>query len=215
MYTNRIRGVATSRQDNAFKLKPLSQGLAVAHAALLGFAICVPLQASAADEQEAAQLAPMVITGVAERVPARIAHLIYLDAFILPSGTSTFDTLPAKMVESMTASAGKSAVPAVPPPPLTVLSLHAAEDQHFVGNRLTPQPLSVYHSSLRLQNPVIGNARPCSYISCTQPTFRGVDTSREWARQQKDWEFRELESGHSAAITHPDMLSRLLLELAD
>lgn len=72
MYTNRIRGVATSRQDNAFKLKPLSQGLAVAHAALLGFAICVPLQASAADEQEAAQLAPMVITGVAQQSPIKV-----------------------------------------------------------------------------------------------------------------------------------------------
>ncbi len=72
MYTNRIRGVASSRQDNAFKLKPLSQGLAVAHAALLGFAICVPLQASAADEQEAAQLAPMVITGVAQQSPIKV-----------------------------------------------------------------------------------------------------------------------------------------------
>ena len=72
MYTNRIRGVATSRQDNAFKLKPLSHGLALAHAALLGFAICAPLQASAGDEQEAAQLAPMVITGVAQQSPIKV-----------------------------------------------------------------------------------------------------------------------------------------------
>ncbi|MDV2116976.1 alpha/beta fold hydrolase [Alcaligenes faecalis] len=157
----------------------------------------------------------LVISGVADVMPRCIRHLIYLDAFILPNGTSTFDTLPEKMVESMIASAGQNAIPAVPPPPLSALGLHATEDLHFVGNRLTPQPLSVYGSSLRLQNPVIGNGRPCSYISCTQPTFRGVDTSREWARQQKDWEFHELECGHSAAITHPDMLARLLLELAD
>ncbi|MGR7948773.1 alpha/beta fold hydrolase [Alcaligenes sp. RM2] len=157
----------------------------------------------------------LVISGVADVMPRCIQQLIYLDAFILPSGTSTFDTLPEKIVDSMVASAGKSAIPAVPPPPLSALGLHATEDLHFVGNRLTPQPLSVYRSSLRLQNPVIGNGRPCSYISCTQPTFRGVDTSREWARQQKDWEFRELESGHCALMTHPDMLARLLLELAD
>ncbi len=157
----------------------------------------------------------LVISGVADVMPRCIQQLIYLDAFILPSGTSTFDTLPEKIVDSMVASAGKNAVPAVPPPPLSALGLHATEDLHFVANRLTPQPLSVYRSSLRLQNPVIGNGRPCSYISCTQPTFRGVDTSREWARQQKDWEFRELESGHCALMTHPDMLARLLLELAD
>ncbi len=72
MYIKSIQGVATSRQDNAFKLKPLSQGLALAHAALLGFAICAPLQASAADEKEAAQLAPMVITGVAQQSPIRV-----------------------------------------------------------------------------------------------------------------------------------------------
>ncbi len=51
MYTNSIQGAATSRLSNAFKLKPLSQRLALAHAALLGIAVCVPLQASAADEQ--------------------------------------------------------------------------------------------------------------------------------------------------------------------
>ncbi|EJC63116.1 hypothetical protein QWA_05885 [Alcaligenes faecalis subsp. faecalis NCIB 8687] len=159
--------------------------------------------------------AGLVISGVADVMPRCIRHLIYLDAFILPSGTSTFDTLPEKMVESMIASAGQSTIPAVPPPPLHALGLHATEDLRFVGNRLTPQPLSVYRSALVLQNPVIGNSRPCTYISCTQPVFRAVDTSREWARQQKDWEFRELETGHSAAITHPDLLSRLLVEIAD
>ncbi|MDY0250574.1 MAG: TonB-dependent copper receptor [Pseudomonas sp.] len=72
MHTNRIQGVATSRQDNTFKLKPLSQGLVLAHAALLGFAICAPLQASAAEQQDAVQLAPMVITGVAQQSPIKV-----------------------------------------------------------------------------------------------------------------------------------------------
>ncbi|WP_341666760.1 alpha/beta fold hydrolase [Alcaligenes sp. SDU_A2] len=157
----------------------------------------------------------LVISGVADVLPRCLRQLIFLDAFILPSGTSTFDTLPQKVVENMTAAAHKNIVPAVPPPPLNALGLHASEDLHFVGHRLTPQPLSVYHSTLRLQNPSIGNARPCAYISCTHPPFKAVDTSREWARQQKDWDFRELESGHSAMITHPDLLARLLLELAD
>lgn len=157
----------------------------------------------------------LVISGVADVLPRCLRQLVYLDAFILPSGTSTFDTLPPKVVDSMTTSAGASAVPAVPPPPLSSLGLHASDDLHFVGRRLTPQPLSVYRSALRLQNPQIGNARPCAYVSCTQPPFKGVDPSREWARQQKDWDFRELDSGHSALITHPDQVARLLLELAD
>lgn len=72
MYTNTIQGVAPSRLDDGFKLKPLSQRLALAHAALLGFAVCLPLQASAADKQDAAQLAPMVITGVAQESPIKV-----------------------------------------------------------------------------------------------------------------------------------------------
>ena len=72
MHINNIQGVVTSGQNNAFKLKPLSQRLALAHAAFLSFAICAPLQASAAEEQEAAQLAPMVITGVAQQSPIKV-----------------------------------------------------------------------------------------------------------------------------------------------
>ena len=69
MSTNCIQGAAVSRLGCAFKLKPLSRRLAWTHATLLGLAVCIPLQANAADEHKSVQLAPMVITGVGQQSP--------------------------------------------------------------------------------------------------------------------------------------------------
>lgn len=77
MHNNTIQGAAESRPKNGFRLKPLPHGLALAHATFLGLLMCAPLQANAANaanEQEAdvAQLAPMVITGVAQQSPIKV-----------------------------------------------------------------------------------------------------------------------------------------------
>lgn len=72
MSSRKIQSLAGSRTSNSFKLKPLTQRLAIAHAALLGFAICAPLQAYAANEQDVAQLAPIVITSVAQQSPITV-----------------------------------------------------------------------------------------------------------------------------------------------
>lgn len=157
----------------------------------------------------------LVISGVADAIPEKIQQLIYLDAFILPHGTSTLDTLPASMVEKMRAAAQQHAIAALPAPSPAQLGLQTQEDQSFIADRLTPQPFSVYESPMRLKNPRIGNHLPCTYVSCTQPAFKGVDGSREWAAAQSNWEMRELETGHLPMISAPVELALLLKELTD
>src|SRR5690606_4532832 len=73
--------------------------------------------------------AGLVITGVADVVPERLNRLVYLDAFILESGVSTFDTLPAQVVAKREAAAQQvpGAVPAMPPAQPKHLGLTAAE----------------------------------------------------------------------------------------
>lgn len=158
--------------------------------------------------------AGLVISGVADALPKQLRQLIYLDAFILPNGLSTFDTLPAPTVEKMRQLASQYNVPAVPAPPAHALGLSAESDIEFVAGRLTPQPLSVYESALNLQNSHIGNHLPCTYISCTAPAFKGVDASRQWAAEQKNWDTQELACGHMAMISAPEALSKLLIELS-
>ena len=72
MHNKSIQGAAVSRLNNSFKLKPFTQRLALAHGAFLGVIMCAPLQVNAADQLDPAQLAPMVITGVAQQSPIKV-----------------------------------------------------------------------------------------------------------------------------------------------
>ena len=43
----------------------------------------------------------MVIAGVADRIPERIAHVVYLDAFVPEDGQSLFDIVPSERSQPM------------------------------------------------------------------------------------------------------------------
>lgn len=154
------------------------------------------------------------ITGVADILPERVRRLVYLDAFLLESGVSTFDTLPAGLVEKMRAAAmnAETMVPTVAPPRPASLGLEAPDDLAFVADRLTPQPLGVYETALQLQHP-IGNGKPCTYVHCTQPSFAAVEASREWVKKQPGWQWEELATGHDAMVSDPEGVASLLMRL--
>jgi pimeloyl-ACP methyl ester carboxylesterase len=155
----------------------------------------------------------LAITGVAESMPQRLRRLVYLDAFILGSGVSTFDTLPPAMVEKLRAAAQNHCQGlGVPPPRPTSLGLEREADAQFVAARLTPQPLGVYESSLQLSKP-IGNGLPCAYWHCTAPSFAALEGARQWARAQADWEWRELATGHDAMVSAPELVVKHLLDM--
>lgn len=155
----------------------------------------------------------LTITGVADRMPQRLRRLVYLDAFILGSGVSTFDTLPPALVEKLRASAQNACQGlGVPPPRPAALGLLREADAQFVGARLTPQPLGVYESALQLRHS-IGNGLPCSYWHCTDPSFAALEGARLWARAQADWEWRELATGHDAMVSAPELVVKHLLDI--
>lgn len=155
----------------------------------------------------------LTITGVADVMPERLRNLVYLDAFILGHGVSTFDTLPAAIIDKMRAIAHDTpaSAPAVPAPKPTSLGLANPEDVAFVAGRLTAQPLSVYETALTLNNPV-GNNLPCTYVHCTEPSFAAVESSREWVKSNTNWPWVELKTGHDAMVSDPDAVTGLLLK---
>ena len=155
----------------------------------------------------------LTITGVADQVPERLRNLIYLDAFLLGHGVSTFDTLPAAVIDKLRAIAHQSpaAAPAVPAPKPASLGLSSPDDIAFVAGRLTPQPLSVYETALTLNNPV-GNNLPCTYVHCAEPSFEAVEGSREWVRTNTQWAWAELKTGHDAMVSDPEAVAGILLE---
>lgn len=154
----------------------------------------------------------LVISGVADLIPERLQQLIYLDAFILASGVSTFDTLPQSIVDKLRATAALQAQPSLPPPKPSSLGLFEPEDVGFVQSRLTPHPLATYETALQLKHPV-GNGLPCTYLHCSTPSFAAVEGSRLWVKENTDWAFEELQAGHDAMVSAPGLLAECLNKL--
>jgi pimeloyl-ACP methyl ester carboxylesterase len=156
-----------------------------------------------------------VISGVADRIPARLRQLVYLDAAIPERGRSAFGMLPEEIVAArrkLVAEQGQGVF--IPAPPVTAFGIPEDHPQAaWVARRLTPHPVGTYESPLVLANPV-GNGLPCTYIACTAPLYAPIESTRRWVRQQAGWRWLEIASGHDAMVLHPAELSAMLMRLA-
>jgi len=156
------------------------------------------------------------ITGVADRLPERLAGLVYFDSVVLESGRDSFSHYPPQearaRVEAAQRATGGLAVP-VPDPLPAAWGLEPGSPEHeWVVAHLTPHPLGSYTTPLNLQHP-IGNGLPCTYIHCTAPSLPLLESSRVLVRALGGWNWVELAAPHEAHITHPDMLADVLLNL--
>ncbi len=152
------------------------------------------------------------ISGVADRMPERIRHLVWLDAFILQHNQSTMSTLPDKVVNKLRslAQASESGV-GLPAPSAAALGVTDPDQASWVEQLCTPHPISTYENTLQLQHPV-GNGLPSTYIAVT-PEYMPTSSSRDFARTQPNWRYLTLQAGHDAMVTAPNDVSRLLLDL--
>ncbi len=155
----------------------------------------------------------VVISGVADRMPERIRHLVYLDAVVPQNGRSAISQLPAETaamrIRTAEASSGGLSIP-VPKGDLFDLSPGPGRD--WVARRITPHPLASYTDPVRLKNPV-GNGLPRSYIRCNDPVYPAVVPTYEAIIQQPGWAVVDLATGHDAMISAPGALTDLLLKL--
>lgn len=154
----------------------------------------------------------MVISGVAERAPKRIAHLIYLDAFLPRDGESLADLLGPETVQQFTALANAEGEGwRLPPPfPLEALGISAEVDLRWVKPRLTPQPLKMMHTRLALADPGAA-ALPRTYIRCTRGPLPFFPAQWERARAA-GMKILDLDAMHGAPATHPKQIAEMLLQ---
>lgn len=157
------------------------------------------------------------ITGVADRIPEKIGHLVYFDAIVLENGQSAFSNYPKADADARIAAASKAtnglAVP-VPNPLPEAWGIPSNTAEHeWVVRRLSPHPLASYTTELKLKHP-IGNNRPKTYINCTEPLLGVLADSKALVKSQENWGWIDLAAPHEAHITHPTELSQILLDLA-
>lgn len=157
------------------------------------------------------------ISGVADRIPQRIAHLVYFDSIVLQSGQNAFSVYPKADADGRIAAASKAtdglAVPIPDPLPGAWGLKDGTPEQAWVKRRLTPHPLASYTTPLTLRH-AVGNGRPRTYIHCTEPELAVLEASRQWVKSQSGWNWIDLAAPHEAHITHPDAFARLLLDLS-
>jgi pimeloyl-ACP methyl ester carboxylesterase len=168
--------------------------------------------------------AGLVITGVADRVPERIAQLVYLDTGAFPDGTVIIDSFPPesrRYIERQVEESGDGW--RFPMPPRGELanfgSLEGLDDTQLglLRSRAVAQPFGTFTQPLRLENPA-REALPKVGILCSfsleevrEMIASGNPVFRELANP--NWRFVELPTGHYPMFSRPDELAASLLDL--
>jgi pimeloyl-ACP methyl ester carboxylesterase len=155
----------------------------------------------------------MVITGVADRAPGRIAHLVYLDGVQAADGQALLDFFPpdgqaARRARVAAEGDGWRLLPVDP----AAFGVTDAADAAWLRAKLVPHPFGALTQPLRLANPA-GFAGPKTYLACVKAAAESWrDAMVERARTEPGWRYREVATGHDAMITAPSQLAALLLE---
>jgi pimeloyl-ACP methyl ester carboxylesterase len=147
----------------------------------------------------------MIITGAAERVPERIAHLIYLDAFVPQDGESVLDLLgpeiAAPFEQAAQAYGDGWRIPHDPPDAdrRTDVLLHPAQEPLAVNN---PEAARIRHTYVLFT----GKAADDFMMPVTAKIAARV-------RQEGGWTYLERPFEHWPVLDRPRAVAALLLEL--
>jgi pimeloyl-ACP methyl ester carboxylesterase len=156
----------------------------------------------------------MVISGVAERLPHRLAQLVYLDAEVPMDGQSEYDLLPPEeraRYETSVRERGHGW--GIPAPIPETLPQDLPADMRWAITRMVPQPVKTFTQPVRLTSPTAAEL-PRTYIRCTEgKEGEALPAYVERARSEPGWRYRELAAGHGAHVTAPQALANLLIQL--
>lgn len=162
--------------------------------------------------------AGIVIAGVAERVPERLAQLIYADADVPENGESIYDLDGASEDDRAAewTAAETAGTPGYMPVPVSYIAARIPDegDQAWVLARMTPHPLATFTQPVQLLDPSAA-ALPRAYIFCTEDKSADASTVRFAARYRADsrWRYREIAANHMAPVTAPHALAEAMVSL--
>ncbi|GGP34083.1 alpha/beta hydrolase [Saccharothrix coeruleofusca] len=162
--------------------------------------------------------AGLVISSVANDVPDRIAHLVYLDAMVPEHGETAIDVQPVTqgLLDLAARSGDGWRVPPLPelPPPHGLFGITDPADAAWVRGMLSDQSARCFQEPVRLDNPA-AKAIPRTHIHCVGATIDGIVRPPVPAVQPNGSpaRVRELKTGHDCMVTAPVELSELLCEV--
>ena len=155
----------------------------------------------------------MVITGVADRAPERIRHLVYLDADVPREGESDLDLVPAEERAGYEESARTRGDGwRVPPPIPDPLPRGLPPEVVWTVARMVPHPLASLTQPLHLAHEPPDLLR--TFVLCTEGKEGAAEPPYVTrVRTDPSWRLVELTATHTAHVAAPALLSRTLLDL--
>lgn len=159
----------------------------------------------------------MVITGAADRLPDRIAHLVFLDAAIPVDGECLADSSPGVRTMIYPEARMVGGVELILWPDQTATrAIQGVDDEvdwAWLRERLRPHPKRCFEEKLVLANPDAVLRIPRTIINCpsTLATRARHGDVERYHRGDRVW---EIDTGHDLMITEPEKTTEMLLRLA-
>ena len=149
--------------------------------------------------------AGMVVTGVADAMPDKLAKLVYLDAFVPQDGQSLADLQPpgrARPAEGI----------AIPPLPLSAFGVAPEKGAAYEARRM-PHPVACFTQKIRLTGAVDRVAERI-YIYLNEPQPTSFTQFYERYRDAPGWRSFTMPCTHLVQLDMPEELAKLLSSFA-
>jgi len=157
-----------------------------------------------------------VAAGAMEQIGDRVHHLVHLDSFMPLSGESAMDIVGPELAGALKATADADGEGwYLPTTDASFYGVTEPGDNAWVNSKLSAQPLKVY------TDPVGETGRfwshPGTYVVCQPSTIQPHIRERARKRSETDehFDFQTIESAHDAMVIRPDLLTALLLKVAE
>jgi len=148
----------------------------------------------------------MVIAGVAERLPHRIAQMVYMDA-IVPDDGDSVSGLFGDAIDSMV----KAGVDGAEPWQLVPVWVEGGQEPPVD----VPQPLRTFTESIEIGNPEVGHI-PTTFILTVEAGKEDDDFDLFADRARaRGWTVVEMEGSHNPQWYQPENFAKLLLQVIE
>jgi pimeloyl-ACP methyl ester carboxylesterase len=156
----------------------------------------------------------LVVTGVADRIGGRIAHVVYVAAATPSDGDVMFDHLTEgelAPIQRYAEETGKDWLWPMLPELGTLGTGISSEDEAWMRSKAVPQSLNTIKQPVSLSDENTGGL-PRTFIDCTREMPEGMEYTHP-AKDDPAWGYYELPTGHWPMISMPKELAEILLRI--
>ncbi|WGD50771.1 alpha/beta hydrolase [Bradyrhizobium sp. CB1650] len=153
-----------------------------------------------------------VVTGALEHIAERVAHLVYLDAFVPGNGESVWSHLGRAARSKI--ELGQDWLVTGP-----ARGYDSPAEGEWMAARRTTHPQGCFTEPVFLSQPLERYPFTRTYIKATQAPEDDIGNDAFWraarhAKESPAWRYQEIATNHVVANNRPEELARILAEIA-